>query len=566
MIAWSVRRPAVIWAACASLLAAGGVAFSRLALATKTTVELPQLSLGGSWQGASPELMEMYVTAPLEAAVQSVRDVKRVESNSSDNSSNLQIFLEPDAHVQYTRLAIMERLEVLKREMEPGIRISPVTNFVPDVLRESALLMVRVTGPYTPGALQKSVDEIVSPRLSAVPGVGGVQRGGGTDFSVSVNYNPSLLRQLNIPPEYLTQAVSNTRTRVEMIGEEQRGSTTQAVVFREQLDRVEELGNIPVRSPSGRVFRLSDLASIRAEEDAGGRFFRIDGQPALSLSVSREAKADAIRTARDVRAAMEQLKPQLPPGMRLDVVSDESINLKKELDDLTKRGAIAFAAVLVVLAFLLFDAYAVVLVMGSTAVALGGTALSLYILKIPANMLTLAGLGMGVGILVQDALIVANRLRGAPPTPDGRITATGRITPAVIGSTLTTAVVLFPFMYLQGNARAAFMPFASAFLLALAWSVITAITVVPALAASHQFRRWRWRFGERMYAWMVGWTLRLRPLTLLFTVAALSGLTWVFIKKIPRFAWGGGFGQQQTTLSVRMTFPRGSDPEALDKG
>jgi HAE1 family hydrophobic/amphiphilic exporter-1 len=564
MIAWSVRRPAVVWAACATFLTAGGVAFSRLALATKTTVELPRLGLSASWPGASPELMEMYVTAPLESAVQSVRDVKRVESTSSDFTSRLTIYLEPQAHVQYTRLAIMERLEVLKREMEPGIRINPVANYVPDALREPSLLTVRVTGPYTPGALQKTVEEVIMPRLSAVPGVGAVGSGGGTDFSISVNYNPSLLRQLNIPPEYLTDAVRNTQTRVEVVGQERRGPTTQAVVFREQLDRIEDLGNIPVRSPSGRVFRLSELASVRAEEDAGGRFYRIDGQPALGLTVSREAKADAIRTARDVRAAMEALKPQLPPGLQLRVVSDESINLKKELDDLTKRGAIAFGAVLLVLAFLLFDAYAVFLVMGSTAVALGGTALSLYILKIPANMLTLAGLGMGVGILVQDALIVANRLRGAPPTPDGRITATGRIAPAVVGSTLTTAVVLFPFMYLQGNARAAFMPFASAFLLALAWSVITAITVVPALAASHKFRRWRWRLGERVYAWMVGWTLRLRPLTLLLTVAALSGLTWVFIKKIPRFTWGGGFGQQQTTLRVGMTFPRGSDPEALN--
>lgn len=566
MIAWSVHRPAVIWAACASLIAAGGVAFSRLALATKTTVELPRLSLNGSWPGASPELMEMYVTAPLESAVQSVRDVKRVESNSSDGFSTLTIFLEPDAHVQYTRLAIMERLEVLKREFEPGITVAPVQNYVPDALRESALLLVRVTGPYTAGTLQKTIDDVVKPRVSAVPGVGGVNRQGGTDFSVSVNYNPRLLRQLNIPPELLTNAVSNMRTRVEMIGEEQRGPTTQAVVFREQLDRVEDLEDIPIRSPSGRVFRLGELASVRAEEDAGGRFFRIDGQPALSLSVTREAKADAIRTAREVRAVLDTLKPLLPVGVKLDVVSDQSINLKEDLDDLTKRGGIAFVAVLVVLALLLLDAYAVTLVMGSTAVALAGTSLSLYILKIPANMLTLAGLGMGVGILVQDALIVANRLRGAPPTPSGRIDATGRITPAVVGSTLTTAVVLFPFMYLQGNARAAFMPFASAFLLALFWSVVTAITVVPALAASHKFRRWRWRLGERMYAWMVGWTLRLRPLTLLVTVGVLAGLTWVFVKKIPRFAWSGGFGQQQTTLSVRMSFPRGSDPEALDAG
>jgi HAE1 family hydrophobic/amphiphilic exporter-1 len=545
----------------------GGVAFSRLALATKTTVELPTLSLAGSWNGASPELMEMYVTAPLEAAVQSVRDVRRVESVSRDGSSQLTIYLEPKAHVQYTRLAIMERLEILRKEFPVGIFVSPVQNYVPDALREEVLLQVRMTGPYTTGALQKLIDDIVAPRVSAVSGVGAVRRMGGTDFSVSLNYNAQLLRQLGIPPELIADAVRNSRTRVERIGEEAVGATVQPVVFREELDAIADLGSIPVRSPAGRIFRLGDLASIRPEEDAGGRFYRIDGQPALTLTISREAKADAIRTANDVIATIDDVKRQMPPGVRLDVVSNSSVDLKKDLDDLTRRGLIAFAAVLFVLSLLLWDARAVALVMGSTAVAIAGTALSLYILKIPANLLTLAGLGMGVGILVQDALIVTNRLRGTDPSQRGRIDATGRIMPAVVGSTLTTAVVLFPFMYLQGNARQTFMPFAAAFLLALAWSVLTAITVVPALAGSHRFRGWRWRFGERAYAWTVGWTLRVRPVTLLLTVAVLGGLTWVFVKKIPRFAWGsGGFGQQRTTLSVSMSFPRGSDPEALDRG
>src|SRR5690606_2167715 len=97
------------------------------------------------------------------------------------------------------------------------------------------------------------------------------------------------------------------------------------------------------------------------------------------------------------------------------------------------------------------------------------------------------------------------------------------------------------------------------------WSVITAITVVPALAGRHVFRPRQWRWGLRQYSRVVGWTLRLRWLTLVLTVVALAGLSWAFVKKIPRFAWGGsGFGQQRTTLSVYLSFPRGSDPATLD--
>jgi multidrug efflux pump subunit AcrB len=135
-----------------------------------------------------------------------------------------------------------------------------------------------------------------------------------------------------------------------------------------------------------------------------------------------------------------------------------------------------------------------------------------------------------------------------------------------LGSTLTTAVALFPFLYLQGNARAAFVPFASAFLLALAWSVFMAIGVVPSLSGRHVFKVRRWGWGRRVYARAVGWTLRVRWLTLGLTVVTLAGLSGVFVAKVPRFAWGGGYGQQRTTLSVYLSFPRGSDPQAVDEG
>jgi multidrug efflux pump subunit AcrB len=563
MIRWSVSRPAVIWAAAASLLVAGGVSFTRLALATRTTVELPQLSVGARWQGASAELMEMYMTAPIEGAIQGVRDVRRVTSTSSDGDMQIRVELEPKANVQLTRLAILERLELLRPDFPPGATRPFVSNYVPEGLEEAPLMSVRITGPYTPGTLQQMLVEYVEPRLSSVPGVAGISRGAGVEIGVSVSFDARRLRMLGIPPELLTEAIGGARV-VEALGAEEMGASVRAVVLRDQPSELEDLARLPIRAPSGRVFALGELATIRSDEDTRGQFYRIDGQPAIALSISRLPGADAIKTAAALRVAIDEVQTTLPPGAVLAISRDESTALAKELSDLGKRGGIAFVSVLVVLALLMRDVRGVALVMGSTAVAIAATALSLYVLKIPANLLTLAGLGMGVGILVQNALVVTERLRSATATPAGRAEATIRIAPAVVGATLTTAVVLFPFLYLQGNARAAFMPFAAAFVLALFWSVVTALLVVPALAGDHVFKRRRWRAGERAYAWVAGWTLRLRPLTLLVSVAVLVGLTWVFVKKVPRFAWGGSFGQQATTLSAFLSFPRGSDPERLD--
>ncbi|MGQ0641320.1 MAG: efflux RND transporter permease subunit [Gemmatimonadaceae bacterium] len=563
MIRWAVSRPAVIWAAVAAIVLGGGVSFARLPLATKTNVELPRLQISAGWAGASAELIETYVTSPIEAAIQSVRGVRRTESRSDDDQSAITVELEQTADVQIARLSILERMELLRSEFPPGVSSPTVSNFVPEELEEEPLVRLTLTGPYTPGTLQQLADERLEPRLSAVPGVAGIGIAGGTELGVSVTYDAQRLRQLEVSPQLLSDAIRGARI-VRALGEERMGAAERQVVLRDQPGAIEELGDLPISGRAGRVFRLGELASIRPEEDMRGRFYRVDGQPALALSISRLPGADAIKTAAAVRAALAELESTLPTAVTVHVNNDESLDLKEQLRDLLIRGGIAFIAVLLVLALFLRDARAVTLVMLSAIVSVAGTALGLYIFDIPANLLTLAGLAMGIGILVQNGLVVAERLGTMPDTPAGRAETGRRITPAVLGATLTTMVVLFPFLYLQGDARAAFTPFATAFIMALGWSVLASVVMIPALAKGHRVHEARRPRARRLYGKLLKWMIRARYATLVLTILSLGGLTWLFVKKVPRFAWGG-FGEQRTTLSASLSFPRGSDPATLDR-
>ena len=563
MIAWSVSRPAVVWASGAAVLLAGGVAFTRLPLATRPTVELPRLTVTMSWPGASAELVETYLGAPMEAAIQGVRGVRRIGSESSEGEVQLDVELEPGTQVQLARLGILERLELLRRDFPPGAGQPQVSNYVPEGLDEEPLLLYTVYGPYTAGTLQELVARQIEPRVSAVPGVAGVQAMGGALQGVGVSYSPERLRQLGIAPDEIQRTLARARV-VEALGVETAGATERRVVLRDVPHALEQLAALPVRGPGGRLHRLGDLAAVRREEDDRDQFFRIDGEPAVLMRISRLPGADAIKTARAVRDVLATLEPRLPPGVRFKVVSDESERLARQLGALARRGGIAVLAVLAVLALALRASRAVALVLGSAALAIAGAALGLYLLGVPANLLTLAGLGMGVGILVQNGLVVADRLRTVPDTPAGRAEAGRRITPAVLGSTLTTAVVLVPFLYLQGDARAAFLPFAVAFALALGWSVLSSVVMIPALGQGHGLHAGRWPRLRRLYLRTVIALLRWRWATLALTVAALGGLGWVFVRKVPRVAFGSWFGQR-TTLTASLGFPQGSDPESLDR-
>jgi multidrug efflux pump subunit AcrB len=545
------------------VLLGGAVSFAQLSLATATEVVLPRLSINAGWNGASAELIEMYLSSPIEAAVQSVRGVRRTNSESIEGSSNLTVELDPDADVQMTRLAILERLELLRASYPVGVTPPSVGNFVPEDLAERPLLNVQLDGPYTSGAMTRLSTEQIIPRLSAVPGVGNVSVRGSVTFGATVSYDASLLRQLGISPNELTSAVASSRV-VAALGTERIGASKREVVLRDAPNALEELEDLPIRGRGNRIFRLGDLAQVRPEEDSRGQFYRVNGRTAVGFIVTREPTADAIETAKAVKATLHALGPQLPGGVRWRITGDDSKDLDRQLKDLMRRGLIAFAAVTVVLIISLRNWRAVALVMGSAAVAIAGTALGLYLLEIPANMLTLAGLGMGVGVLVQNGLVIVERLRSAPDTEIGRADVAQRMVPAVLGATLTTAVVLFPFLYLQGNARAAFFPFAAAFTLALFCSIVSAVVMIPALAAGHGIRETSWPRLQRVYAWLVRGSLRWRWLTILLTVAALGGLTYVFIKKVPRFSFGGFGGNNRTTVQVSISFPRGSDPATLD--
>ncbi len=564
MIHWAVSRPAVIWAFAVALLLAGAVAFSRLPLATKTTVELPRLTVVASWPGASAELVEAYITSPIEAAIQGVRGVRKTNSTSSDRSgTSITVELEPKVDVQLVRLAIHERLELLRKDFPPGSTAPVVRNYLPEELAEQPLLRYSLSGPYTPGTLSRLSEEQLEPRLNTVPGVASIRTYGGAETGVAVSYNAPRLRQLGIPPTLLTAAIRGARM-VQSLGEERVGSTERTVSLRDQPHAYQDLERLPIRAPSGRVFALNELATVRPQEDTRGQISRTNGVPRVGIEVTRLAGADAIQTARRVKQAITEIRPLLPPAVGIRLETDESVELADQLRDLILRGGIAFAAVFLILVVVLRHFRSVLLVMGSAAIAIAGTALGLYLLKIPANLLTLAGLGMGIGILVQDGVVVVNRLRQAGDDPADRAEASRRIAPAVISATLTTAVVLFPFLYLQGNARAAFAPFAAAFALALAWSLVASVVMIPAMSGRIGGKMAKWDKTQHVYLKTLRPLVRWRWITIALAAGLVGFVTWGFIKRVPRSSWGNWFGQR-TTVNVSISFPRGSDPESLDR-
>ncbi len=238
MIEWAAHRPAVMWALAAGIVVSGGVAFGKLPLSASSTVELPTLRIVANMTGASPELVETYITSPIEGAVQGVRGVRGTSSMSNEGTSSVSVTLDPNTDVTLARLAILERMETLKSDLPVGTN-PQVTNYVPPELQQHQLLEVTLVGPYTPGTLLKIVNDVVKPRLTTVPGVADVTSNGGADIRITVSYDPVMLRQLNIDPAALQSAIADAR-QVEALGQLKQGALALSVSVHDQPHVVEE--------------------------------------------------------------------------------------------------------------------------------------------------------------------------------------------------------------------------------------------------------------------------------------------------------------------------------------
>jgi hypothetical protein len=333
MILWAVSRPAVIWAVAVMIVLGGGVSFTRLALATMTTVELPRLFVSAAWSGASAELVEMYLASPIEAAVQGVRGVRRTSSQSREGSASLTIELDPNADVQLTRLGDPRADRAAAPEFPAG-RDGPVGRELraPRSSRSRRCCIV-LSRSVHPGR-----DAAHLPRRRAAPQRGARGRRPACRRRHRARRHrelrPRLLRQLGIAPQVLTVAVGGARwcRRWAPSGSAQ---SKREVVLRDQPGALEELeatcrsrarpAGLPPRGPgAGAPGGGLARAVLPRERQHRARAHR-----------HARGRADAIKTAAAVRAVLAGLGAELPPGIRWRITSDDSVELERQLTDLS---------------------------------------------------------------------------------------------------------------------------------------------------------------------------------------------------------------------------------------
>ncbi len=583
MIRLSIRRPVAVAMLYASVALLGVAAWQNIPIELLPDTRLPRLTIQAQWRGASPETVEAFLTSPLEATVQQIRGVEKVTSTSREGSASIDVEFDRSVDMDFTRLELAERVSTLEEELPPGVGDIAVQPYVPEQFsnQDQRFLAYTFSGPHTLGALRRYLEDEVAPLVTQVEGVGFVRVGGGLDRLIEIELDPEAINALDLTPAEVRRRVTDLDL-VREAGAHRRGDQQWSVTIRNRPGSVADFRSAILRAEGGRLIRVSDVARIRDTfEDPTGHF-RINAQPAVRFEVVKEIGSNSVRVAEATRSVIDRLEGAGPVGSAFEIEYDESVEIERQLTDLRLRALLSALVILVVLLVFLRSLRSTIVIFSTIAFSVLIALNLVYFGGYALNLLTLMGLAMGFGLIVDNSIVVLENVyrvwqRGASPGEAAGEGASEVILP-IFASTATTLIVFLPFVYLQGELRVFYVPLAIVVALTLLASLVVSFSFIPALSSrllsrgggplieEGQPRATARPWYEQGYAALLAF-ITAHPFVMLFiTASAFAGSAYIFDKHVTRgVVWSRyGFGDD-TYLRVVYELPRGSDLDRMDE-
>ena len=558
IVRFAVRQPGLVIGAGVALVAYGAIRLANAELDIFPEFAPPQVSIQTEAPGFAPDQVEVLVTKPIEDVINGVSGIAVVRSQSIQGLSVITAVLSPRTDVYRARQALSERLVEVVPRLPTGLPapvISPLTS------SSSTVLVAGITSKTRSAIEQRTfADWTIKPRLLATPGVAKVAIFGGEVRQLQVQVDPVRLRAFGVGlDEVLGAARRSTGVRGAGVVED----ANQRITIRAEGQSVtpEALGATVLRERGGSVLRLRDVARVAVGAEPLVGEGAIDGERGLVIVISAQLGGNTKVVGQAAERALESLRPAIEAeGLELHPPIFRPSNfIDLALRNLTTSLLLGGVLVAVILLLFLFDAYAAAISLTAIPLSLLAATIMLEFLGFSINTLTLGGLAIALGEVVDDAIIdvenIARRLRENRRRADPRrdadvvIDASLEVRTSVVYATFVVALVFLPVASMTGVQGALFRPLALAYILATLASLVVALTVTPALtlwliarrslpAEDPAPLRWLRARYERLLQTLTGHTGAVVAATLALVVAALITLPFFGAAFLPAFREG----------------------------
>ncbi|MDQ7744025.1 efflux RND transporter permease subunit [Hydrogenophaga pseudoflava] len=495
MAKFFIERPIFAWVIALFIMVAGAVSITQLPIAQYPPVAPPSIVINATYPGASAKTLEDSVLSVIEQEMNGSPGLIYMEAVAQANGTgSITLSFEPGTNADLAQVDVQNRLSRATPRLpaavtQQGVRV--------DKSRNNFLLFAILTSDdpaLDPVALGDYASRSVVPEIQRLPGVGQAQLFG-TERAMRIWIDPSKLLGFNLSAADVTNAIraQNAQVSAGEIGALPNvagQSIAATVVVNGQLASVEQFGNIVLRASSdGSTVRLKDVARIELGAQAYATSARLNGKPSTGIGVQLAPSGNALATAEAVRARMAELEKFFPKGMSWTIPYDSSKFVKISIQEVAKTLLEAVALVfLVMLVFLQNWRYTLIPTV-VVPVALLGTFAALLTMGFSINVLTMFGMVLVIGIVVDDAIVVVENVErimseeGLPPLEATR-KAMGQISGAIIGVTVVLISVFVPLAFFSGSVGNIYRQFAAVMGVSIAFSAFMALSLTPALCAT----------------------------------------------------------------------------------
>src|SRR5574341_144164 len=525
-----INRPIFAGVLSIFLVLAGLAAVRILPIAQYPEIAPPVVTVRAVYPGASAEVIEQTVAAPLENQINGVEDMLYMSSTSSSNGVvELNVTFEIGTDVDQATVNVNNRVRQAEARLPQEVRRQGVT------VEKNSSSFLQVLAFYSPDG---TFDDVytsnyvtlnVLDTIKRIPGTTNVQIFGAKDYAMRIWLRPDRMTQLKLTTSDIVAALNeqNAQFAAGKIGQTPTAGAQElvyTVTTKGRLSEAAEFENIILRAnPDGSTLRLKDVARVELASKDYDFIGRVNGKEATLMGIFLQPGANALAVAEEVDHTMRNLAGRFPQGLQYSVVYDTTRFVKVSIREVVKTLAEAMALVFLVVFLFLQNWRATLIPFSAVPVSLIGTFAGLFLLGYSINMLTLFGMVLAIGIVVDDAIVVLENVERImreqrKSARDAAIQAMQEVTSPVIAIVLTLCAVFVPIAFLGGLAGELYRQFAVTITIAVMLSGIVALTLTPALCM--MILRHGHRQPGRFFTWFNAWFLRL-------TGRYTAGVAWM---------------------------------------
>ncbi|NDZ14752.1 acriflavine resistance protein B [Variovorax sp. WS11] len=580
-----IRRPAMTVLLSAAAVVAGIFAYFQIPVAALPSYNTPVINVNAQLPGASPDTMASSVALPLEKQFSTIPGLSTISSVNTQGVSS--ITLEFVSSRDIDAAAVDVQAALLRAQRQLPVELTQMPSYRKVNPADAPVLFISLVSPsMTPSELNDYAENLISPTLSTIDGVAQVAVYGRKAFAVRVKADADLLNARNITLDELANAVrlANANTPVGVLDGPRQTLTIQA---NEQMLKAADFAKVIVGQRNGAPVRLDEVATIEDSFESVKTASSFNGESSISLAVLRQPNANTVQVVDAVRALMPRFRDELPQSVEINMVNDRSISIREAVHDvqLTLMGTV----LLVVLVIFLFlhRVVATLIPAATIPISLIGAVALLYAFGYSLDNVSLLGITLAVGLVVDDAIVVLENImryveKGMEPMA-AALRGSREVGFTIVSISISLVAVFIPIFFMPGVIGLLFHEFAVVVGLAVMVSAVVSLTLVPMLASRllrHQPREGGvaedheethpepgtaiGRGFERGYRWVHGnymrtldWTLHHRNLMLGLAAATFALTAWMFISIPKGFFPEEDIGQIQITTEAAedISFP-----------